>query len=220
MGDLDRVMKKSLKKISKGNIPCELYHSRVMIYGAGTHCGNVIRLLKLYQVSVSHIIDDDINKCGSKIEDVEVISYIQFKEMCRQSHDICVVMTTIYGKLVLKQLEEIDNINVYELYDWLDELYGVNTFADGVNDRDKIRKFKEECILLKNKLVEEESQKVLDGLCAYLETKDSNIISDICTEYEQYFIPEVLRVIHQPLAIVDGGGVYRRIIPYNKKIQY
>ncbi len=217
-------MKKNMKRISKENIPYELYHSKVMIYGAGATCGKIIRLLKSYQINVYYIIDDDVNKCGSRIEDVEVISYIKFKGICKQFHDICVVMATIYGKTVLRQLDEIDDINVYELYDWLDELYGLNAFADGVNDRDKIKNFQVECMSLKDKLVDKESKRVLDGLCSYLETKDSNIISNICTECEQYFIPEVLEAIHEPLVLVDGGGytgeIYRIIEKYNIELMY
>ncbi len=217
-------MRTKMKKILKGDIPNELYYSRVMIYGAGSLCEKVIHLLKSYRINVYYIIDDDMNKCGSKIDDIEIISYMKFKEMYGQFHDICVVMTTIYGKTVLRQLDEIGEINIYELYDWLDELYGLNTLVDGVNDRDKIKKFQEECVLLKSKLADEESQRVLDGLGAYFETKDSNIISDICTECEQYFIPEVLEAIHGPLALVDGGGytgeIYRVIEKYNIELMY
>lgn len=199
-------MRKNLINISKENIPDELFQSRVMVYGAGALCKKVINLLRTYQINICYIVDDDVNKCGSKIEDIEIISYSKFQEMCGQSHDICIVMTTIYGKTVLRQLEEIEPLNVYEMYDWLDELYNLNSFVDGVNDKEKIRKFQEECVLLKSKLADKESHRVLDGLCAYLDTKATNIISNICTEYDQYFIPEILSAIHKPLVLVEGGG--------------
>lgn len=198
-----------MKSINKGNIPDKLYDSDVVLYGAGITGRRILKLLQPYQVHIKYVIDDDMNKWGSRLEDAEIISYREFAEYCTQTHNIAVILTTIYGKTVLKKIRTIDSlseIEVYEMYAWLDEAYGLNCLIGGLDNPEEIEEFHERSGLLKTKLSDEESKRVLDGIYAYMCTRDFNAISDICTEEEQYFIPEILEAIHGPLNLVDGGA--------------
>ncbi len=212
-----------MKKIVKDNIPSELYQSMVVLYGGGITCRRILELLKPYQINISYIIDDDINKCGSKIENIEIISYEKFEDICNQFNRVSVILTSIYGKLILGRLNEVENIDVFEMYNWLDNVYRLNSLVGGLDDEGRVKLFKRECLLLANKFIDAESRKVLEGLCTYLDTKDSNILSDICTEHEQYFIPEVLSVLYEPLSLVDGGSymgeLYQAIKNYNINLE-
>ncbi len=212
-----------MKSILKDNIPNELYQSVVILYGAGITCRRLLELLKPYPIDVKYILDDDMNKWGNKILSIEIISYQEFEEICRHSNRVAVILTTIYGKTAIKKLSKLSNIEIYEMYGWLDEVYGVNSLVNGMNDKNEIEKFGKETSLLKQNLEDEESQKVLEGLYAYICSKDSNIISDICTGYEQYFIPEVLEAVREPLKIVDGGAyvgeLYQTIRKHNLELE-
>ena len=140
-----------MKSIIKENIPNEIYQTIVILYGGGIASKRIIKLLKPYWINIEYIVDDDMNKWGTQIEDIEVISYERLKEICRNSDNISVILTTIYGKTILEKLNQISNIKVYEMYGWLDEEFDLHCIAGGVNDKDEEMKFCQEINLLKDK---------------------------------------------------------------------
>lgn len=194
-----------MEEITKEYIPEQLYCSTVMLYGAGTTGRRIINLLKPYQICIKYIIDDDMNRWGTEIEGIKVISHQKLKELCENCKNVSIILTTIYGKTVLNRLNKISGIKIYEMYRWLDEVYDSDNLAKHIH-KEEIEQFRQRSNLLKNKLADQESIDVLDGLYAYLHTQDLNYISNICTTYDQYFIPEVITAIHEPLELVDGGA--------------
>ena len=61
---------------------------------------------------------------------------------------------------------------------------------------------------MNEKLADQESIEVLQGILKYLETKNLNDIAKICTDEEQYFIPEVYQSTKRKTTIMG------KIIPY------
>lgn len=213
-----------MKSICRGNIQNELHQSKVFLYGAGITCRRILKLLQPYSIKVEYIIDDDMNKWGTMVEDIEIISFEQLEEICKSLTHVSVIVTTIYGKTVLKTLRNIGNIDVYEMYGWLDEIYALNSLTIGLNDEGEIEKFGNHISAIKDKLADVESQKVYEDIYDYMCTRDSKIIADVCTEYEQYFIPEVLEAVQEPLNIVDGGAyvgeLYQSIKRHNLELEH
>ena len=157
----------SMTKIKKNDIPVQLYHSMVVLYGAGTTGRRIINMLSPYQIHVKYIVDDDMHRWGTKIENIEIISYQRLKELCDDVKDISVILTTIYGKAVLERVSKIPQIKVYEMYEWLDEVYGIDSWVKKIQ-KDEIGQFGKNCSLIRHKLADEESIKVLEGICAYI----------------------------------------------------
>ncbi len=216
-----------MKSIHKGEIPEALYQSVVVLYGAGITGNRIVALLKPYKVRILYIIDDDKNKWGSTIDGIPIISYRVFEEKCTGFAHVSVILTTIYGKAVLKKLRQItwaDAVEVYEMYGWLNEAYQLNGLIGGVDDAERIERFHGEIGSLKVGLADEESKRVLDGIDRYLYNKDLNILADICTESDQYFIPEVLSAIRKPLNILDAGAyvgeLYQTIRNHDIKLEH
>lgn len=216
-----------MKSIYKGSIPNELYQSNVVLYGAGMSCRRILKLLEPYKVNIQYIIDDDSNKWGDKIENIEVISYKDFERLCGCSSHILVILTSIYGKAILKRLKDmidIYGVEVYEMYEWFNEAYGFQGFINGIDSKKEIKKFHWEIQLLADKFSDAESKKVLYGIDEYLHSGNADILNEICTEEEQYFIPEVLAAIHQPLNLVDGGAyvgeLYQSIRKKNIQLEH
>lgn len=219
-------MRVKVKSILEGQIQKELYKSKVVLYGAGISGERILTLLKPYCIDCAYVIDDDPSRWGNRIEDIEIISFDEFVEKCLNFTKVSVILATIYGKTVLKRLEgiaDIVDIEVYEMYAWMDEAYDLGGLKDKLSNKGEIERFNKEKVLLKERMADEESKKVLDGLYNYMNSKDFNIISDICTEYDQYFIPEIRSAIHQPLKLIDGGaytgGLYQAIKKYDIKLE-
>lgn len=158
-------------------------------------------------IQIKYIIDDNEGLQGSYIENVGVISYQQFVELSKSYEKIAVILTTIYGKAVLKKLNLLTNISIYELYDCVMEEIGLfDKVQELTKESDKVEDLKIQLRKLKDKMADEESGSVLEGIVHYLDTKDLNDLSDICTEDEQYMIPEVRNAINVPLCIIDAGA--------------
>lgn len=216
-----------MKSIHKGNLPEKLYQSVVVLYGAGITGNRIVALLKSYKVHILYIIDDDKNKWGSTIDGIPIISYRMFEERCAGLSHVSIILTTIYGKTVLKKIRQITGaveIEVYEMYGWLDEAYQLNELIGGVGDIKRIERFHREIDFLKDRLADEESKRVLEGIDHYLYNRDLNILADICTESDQYFIPEVLSAIREPLNILDAGAyvgeLYQTIRKHNIRLEH
>lgn len=191
----------TLKHIEKDHIPAQLYEIPVVIYGGGYMARIVMNLLIAEGIRIRYIIDDNEAVQGTSIENIKIISCPEFCSMAREYEQAAVILTTIYGKAVLKKLNHLPQIQVYELYDWYNELIGKdNEIANMVQEPNRIQEMKKQLEILKDKWADEESGNVFEGLLHYLETRDLNYIAEIGTDYEQYFIPEV------KTAVRKGGG--------------
>lgn len=216
-----------MKSIIKDNIPFELYQSSIFLYGAGITGRRILDILKQYQLNILYVIDDDASKIGSLVEGVEIISFQQLENLCTQYEKISVILSTIYGKVVIKKLynlTDLAELEIYEMYDWLNENYGLHYELEGINNKQNLKEFNKRIISLQKRLADKVSSEVLEGIYGYLCTNDINCISNICTEDEQYFIPEVLSAIHKPLNLVDGGAytgeLYQKIKDFNIKLEH
>lgn len=113
----------------------------------------------------------------------------------------------------------MSNVQVYELYGWYDKFLKMenkNSVLDNFSGVETVKKMKKQIKFLETKWADEQSVYVLNGLVHYLETKDWNNLAEICTEEEQYFIPEVRAAIKMPLNIIDAGA-YRGELLQNLK---
>ncbi len=200
----------TLKHIEKDHIPAQLYEIPVVIYGGGYMARIVMNLLIAEGIRIRYIIDDNEAVQGTSIENIKIISCPEFCSMAREYEQAAVILTTIYGKAVLKKLNHLPQIQVYELYDWYNELIGKdNEIANMVQEPNRIQEMKKQLEILKDKWADEESGNVFEGLLHYLETRDLNYIAEIGTDYEQYFIPEVKTAVRKGgglLNILDGGA--------------
>lgn len=164
-------------------------------------------LLITHGVEIKNIVDDNETIQGTCINGIDIISYTELRKTSKKYERVSVILTTIFGKAVLKKLDKIFNIQVYEIYDWYNEVIGKNDdISMCVQDTEKVKEMKSQIGDLSNKWADEESSNVLTGLIHYLDTKDLNDIAIVCTDEEQYFIPEVKAVINFPLNIIDAGA--------------
>lgn len=192
--------------IKKNNIPKELNECDVLLYGGGYTGRVIIELFRQKGIDIEAIIDDDEGLQGEKIQDIPVISYQQFVSVYSSKKDICVVLTSIYGKAILKKLECLCNLKIYELFDWYSEIIGNKDWIAQITTESEFEKLKYEWSQIKTQLADGISVRTLEGILNYLESKDLNDIAKICTDEEQYFIPEVLNAVSQPLCVVDAGA--------------
>ena len=192
--------------IEKNNIPKELNECDVLLYGGGYTGRVIIELFRQKGIDIEAIIDDDEGLQGEKIQDIPVISYQQFVSVYSSKKDICVVLTSIYGKAILKKLECLCNLKIYELFDWYSEIIGNKDWIAQITTEGEFEKLKYEWSQIKIQLADGISVRTLEGILNYLESKDLNDIAKICTDEEQYFIPEVLNAVSQPLCVVDAGA--------------
>ena len=191
--------------IEKDNIPPVLNESPIYLYGGG-HTGKVIvDLFNRNRIQIRGIIDDDEGIQGEIVLGIPVISFEVFCKECQVENSINVVLTSIYGKTILKKLGVLQKIKIFELYDWYNDIMGTKDWINA-EDTEELERLKQEWDLLKGNWSDKESIKVLDGIWKYLKTKDLSSIADICTDKEQYFIPEVLSAIKSPLCIIDAGA--------------
>lgn len=207
-----------MKKLSNENVVQELLSKNVILYGGGITGKRVLQLIQQFQIKIEYIVDDDENKWGNRLDKIKIISFTEFMKLSKQINNISVILTSIYGKTVLKKLEKIEGIQIYEMYGWVENVYRTEHWSKCTNKED-IANLESNLNLIKDGLEDEESIKVVDGICNYLQSKELRYIYDICTEHEQYFIPEVLRAIAKPLNIVDAGAyegeIYQIIRNYN-----
>lgn len=196
----------SMIHIERDNIPTELADSNVFLYGGGYTGKIILDLFNQKGLKVSNIIDDDEELQGQQIKSISVISYADFCEKCQLMDNVSVVMTSIYGKAILKKLIVLSNIKVYEMFEWYSQFLKNNGGIEHIYTKKDLQIFKQKWELLRNKLADGESFKVIEGLWKYFDTKKLEMIEEICTDEEQYFIPEVLDAVKEPLYMVDGGA--------------
>ena len=192
--------------INKNNVLEMLKDSLIYLYGGGYTGRVIITLLQQKGLKIESIIDDDEGLQGEVVLGISVISFQDFCKVYQEKRNISVVLTSIYGKAILKKLGILSELNVYELFDWYSELIGNKEWIAQISGEEELRRLKREWKLLETNWADKESIQVLNGIWKYLNSKDLNDIADICTEDEQYFIPEVLEVIKSPLSIIDAGA--------------
>lgn len=192
--------------INKNNVLEMLKDSLIYLYGGGYTGRVIITLLQQKGLKIESIIDDDEGLQGEVVLGISVISFQDFCKVYQEKRNISVVLTSIYGKAILKKLGILSELNVYELFDWYSELIGNKEWIAQISGEEELRRLKREWKLLEANWADKESIQVLNGIWKYLNSKDLNDIVDICTEEEQYFIPEVLEVIKSPLSIIDAGA--------------
>ena len=191
--------------IEKNNIPPMLKEFPTYLYGGGYTGKVIIDLFSRDGVEIRGIIDDDEGLQGEKILGIPVISFEEFCTEYQSENNINVVLTSIYGKTILKKLRILEKLKIFELYDWYNDIIGMKGWINTKNVNE-LEILKQEWNLLKGNWSDKDSIKVLDGVWKYLKTRDLNVIADICTDQEQYFIPEVLSAIKSPLCIIDAGA--------------
>lgn len=197
-----------MKKLEKGNIPEEIKKHRVYLYGAGYTAKVCLNTLKDSGITIKALIDDDSSKIGTKVESFEVISYEEFRDMCKDEVSANVILTSIYGKQILNKLIDISNIIIWEMYEWYTELLNQqDVVIDKYCEGERLRRYKENTDKLKKYLADEESKNVFDGVYQYYKTKDINKLVDICTEEECYFTKEVREYFKdREISLIDAGA--------------
>lgn len=216
---------KEMIKVTPNNIGNLLNDKSIILFGAGITGKTVCNLLMQHGVKVIYFVDDDARKIGQKIQNVEVMSYQAFTDFCDRTEKVFVVMSSIYGKEILGRLSKIPNTYIYEMYEWYCDAIQQSSCIGGSCDQNKIKEFGENIqTLIEYMDFDEQSVKVYTNLYLYLKTRDSNYISDVCSEDEQYFIPEVLSAIKEPLEIVDAGAyegeLCRALTKLNLAVKY
>lgn len=197
---------KKMIHIGKNEIPKELRESKVVLYGGGYTGRVIIDLFKQNNLAIEAIIDDDEGLQGEYVKGIPVISYSQFVSAYNPEKNIGVVLTSIYGKAILKKLNVFPELKIYELFDWYSEIIGNKDWIIQIATDSEIENLKCQWNNIKSFWADEVSVRTLDGLIKYFDSKDLNDIAEICTDEEQYFIPEVVAAISQPLCVVDGGA--------------
>ena len=192
--------------IEKDNVPRQLRDTHIYLYGGGYTGKVIINLFNHLDLKIEGIIDDDEGLQGEKVEDIEVISFRNFVERNQIMSSISIVLTSIYGKAILKKLRDLPQLKIYELFDWYSEIIGNKEWINQITNERDLQELRSGWELIKSNLTDEKSVEVLSGLSKYFDTKDLNDIAEICTDEEQYFIPEVLSAIKQPLSIIDAGA--------------
>lgn len=192
--------------IEKDILPTELSQSQIFLYGGGYTGQVVVDLFHRNGLKIKNIIDDDEGLQGKKVQGIQVISLQHFCKVYQEADNVSIVLSSIYGKAILKKLKQLPELSIYELFDWYSEIIGNKEWIKQICNEQELITLKREWELLGKNWADEKSIEVLNGLLKYFETKDLNDIAEICTDEEQYFIPEVLCAIRQPLYIVDGGA--------------
>ena len=192
--------------IETDTLPTELFHLPLYLYGGGYTGQVVIDLFLREGLTINKIIDDDEGLHGKTVRGIEVISFQEFCRICQETKEVNVVLSSIYGKAILKKLNYLPGLQIYELFDWYSEIIGNKEWIQQICEENELAILKREWRLLEENWADEKSVETLKGLWKYFETKNLNDIAEICTDEEQYFIPEVLGAIQQPLHIIDGGA--------------
>lgn len=202
--------------IEKNCIPDNLKKTIICIYGGGYTGKVIINLFRRNGLIISNIIDDDIGLQNSEVEGIKVIS---FDDFCRiyKNEEVSIVLTSIYGKAILRKIEKCQNIKIYELFDWYSEIIGNKEWIGKITKDEDLFDLKQQWELIRKNLEDKESIDVLEGLWKYFNTKDLQYIEKICTDADQYFIPEVIDSIKEPLHIIDAGAYRGELLHSIKK---
>ena len=204
--------------VEKGYIPENFADVPVVIYGGG-HSGKVLyRLFSEKGIKISNVIDDNENLQGEFLGTAEIVSFDEFKRKFEKERTVAILRGTIYGKSVLLKLEDFHFVQVYEVYDWLEDFNGLS--RESFKDVKEVTLFRANLQSLSPCWDDEESRRVTEGLRRYVETEERGVLTDICTVEEHYFIPEVISAIHrrgEKLRVIDGGAYWGEMLQSFKK---
>ena len=210
--------------ITKHNIPEELKKFPTILYGAGFAGRQCRKILKKEFVEVVFFVDDDITKWGKCIEELSVHSYEELAEYCSKEEHVNVILTSIYGVPISKRVEKINNVIIYEMYDWYTEVVMPERFGEKIYDEVSLKKYKDNIENLKEYLSDDKSYTIFQNLYQYMITGNINYIYEISTVEEQYFIKEVREYFKdKAFSIVDAGAyegdLVRAILDMNLNVK-
>ena len=208
--------------IEEHNIPKELYELPVVIYGGANSGRDIHRLLSRAGVNISHVIDDNENIQGQILNGTEIISFARFMELYSNRGEVAVILATVFGMPVLKKLEPLPYVQVYEMYEWLEKVCGSKQLVeDRLKDIAAVERFYVDTLQLDSQWADDESRRVMAGVRRYVQTRDANDIISVSTEYDHYFIPEVIEAVSRlqgGLKIIDGGAYQGELLQSIKNL--
>lgn len=187
-----------MKSLTHDNIREELANAPIVLYGAsntGRLCAGAIRKAGL---EVSYIVDDTETKWGQTIEDIEIISFEDFKE--KFTSEVNVIISSTYAKVIYQKLSSLSNAQCFLMFD----IIWPRSKSELQKRHDQFAPRIDE---IKSMLGDEESLKVYQKYSEYLATVSAVHLFEIASTDECYFIPEVLAAINsKPLNILDAGA--------------
>lgn len=178
----------------------------VYIFTGGYTGEKIIKLFAQYGLKIKNIIDDDEGLQGRQVQGIGVISYEQFCKDNIIMDNVSIVLTSIYAKTILKKIGDHTGLKIYELFDWYNEIGGNGERVNRIYQKNELLLLKQKLNELRAELSDRQSVDTMEGIVKYFETRDLNVFTEICTDEEQYFIPEVLQAVRKPLYIIDGGA--------------
>lgn len=180
---------------------CKEKSGDIVIMPAGVQSEKFSEYLKSHSVKVKCMVDNSINKQGTKINGIPVISFDDYK---RISADSCIVISTNLDieKELIQQLKE-NNINEYKCA--VADYIGY-TSEEIDNPCELILNNMNEYIALYNILEDDLSRKTLKNRLNYLITYDNKYLEEILRPAEnQYFEPSIYELTSEDY-FVDCGA--------------
>lgn len=86
----------------------KIKHRRTVIYGGGLYGRLTIRYLKKYGIDVEYIIDADVTKCGSYVENIKIISLYEAKALLKDCAENYIVLISLSGSIYGQYHEDIE----------------------------------------------------------------------------------------------------------------
>ena len=197
--------------IEANGVPQNLYTASVIIYGGGSAGRAIYRLLSEKGVKITYIVDDNGSLHGEIFEGAEIVSFSRFLELNKERQNIAVVLGTIYGKSILAKIEGLPHVQIYEMYEWLEDASGNRQKRSAqFEDRAEVERLRVNLESLSPRWADEESRRVINGLLRYASTQNLADIAEICAAERQYFIPEVVKAVShlKGMKIIDGGACW------------
>ena len=199
-------MARKIREVTEHNITSEFDNDPVFLYGGGYTAQICMPALQKY-VDIEGIVDDDRAKWGKRLKGVEICGYQDLKSICKQHARVNVVLTSIYGKAIANRLREIENVSVYQMYNWHINLLKVRDIEVERCEGERLLRLKERTGALKERLSDACSADTMDAVGRFFESYDWNVLFDVCTEEECYFITEVKKhFAEESIKLVDGGA--------------
>ena len=182
-----------------------LSDSTVILYGAGTFGIQSINILKRKGIGADLFVDDDVNKQGTIVEGLPVLSYAELEEMSKQRL-IHVILTSIYTRPILAKLEPL-NIPVYQMYSlFIDE--GETCIDKLFSMKQSQHEWDNKYNIIERALEDELSKKIWKHLGYVSKSKDLKIENflEIASAEEHYFVSPIPRLLKEQSVLVDCGA--------------
>lgn len=178
------------------------------MYGAGYTAKICVKALCEAGVKIEALIDDDIMKQNTNILSYSVMSYEKFVERSAHMGCVNVILTSIYGKAIYNKLALLENVVVWEMYEWYTDILDQQELVIEKHCKgEKLDYYRKNTNELKKYLADMESKNVYDAIYQYFVTEDIQRIVDVCTIEESYFIKQVLDYFQdRTFTLVDAGA--------------